>query len=195
MTIIEYNQSHPHPSGFIGLRVFVKKIGAPPYQEYFNFRGMNRNQIKELRELAQIMDDLETQDQQQRKISHLINKGSRCPLSFVFGISAGLTARHKPNDGGFRYEFYLAVTSAGADVIADKSGSVRRITRSLSRFDYVWFVRAWKAVCRIRAELLGLPRVPTQWLIGVADEKTVSRYIEKRKKKAIKMAIKNRIEK
>lgn len=182
VTIIEYNANNPHPAGFKGLRVFVRKIDAPPFQEYISFSGLNPSQVRDAKIYAQKIDEYHTEDQRQRRFAQLINSPSRSPLSCVLGINVCLISRHDKH-GGFRHEFAISVTGAGMESTlfpVSQAGDILKLTRALTRYDYPWFVQAWNKACRVRARAIGLKRTPSQWLRGIASEKDVARFIEKR---------------
>ena len=182
MTIIEYNEDNPHPAGFKGLRVFVRKIEAPPFQEYISFTGLNPSQVRDAKIYAQRLDAYHTEDQRQRRLAQLINSPSRSPLSCVLGIHACLVSRHN-KQGGFRHEMAITVTGIGINSTlfpVSQAGEILKLTRALTRYDYPWFVQAWNKACRVRARAIGLKRTPSQWLRGIASEKEVARFIEQR---------------
>ncbi len=174
MAVIEYGPDRPHAGGFIGLRVYVKKVGGKPFQKYFPFKGLSDAQIAEVRSEADRLDQEHTEGAKVRLASYRLYQPSRSPLSSVLGISVGLVSRHHEN-GGFRHE--LVVTVAGVDQSVDKAGSFSRQTKSITIYDYEWFIKAWRKACKDKAEISGLRRTPSRWYQSVPSEKDVQKFI------------------
>jgi hypothetical protein len=174
MAVIEYGPDRPHGGGFVGLRVFVKKVGDKPFQKYFSFKGLSDSQVAEARSEADRLDQKHTEEAKLRLTSHRLYQPSRSPLSSVLGISVGLVSRHHEN-GGFRHE--LVVNVAGADRSVNKAGSFSRQTKSITTYDYEWFVKAWRKACKDKAGISGLRRTPSRWYQSVPSEKDVQKFI------------------
>lgn len=185
MAIMEYDySSNPHPAGFIGLRVFVKKIKGDHFQEYISTCGATPEQVAKARRKAQRLDKRETKDQQLQHQAMLTNATSRSPLSCVYGVSIGVRSRPMTN-GGMTHEIFISATGArGNKHKRDKSGAVIKLSKTYSRYDYEWFKQAWELVCRTRAEVIGLKQVPQQWLDGIATPRRVALFVNKKIREA-----------
>lgn len=131
------------------------------------------------------LDQKHTEDAKLRLTSHRLYQPSRSPLSSVLGISVGLVSRHHEN-GGFRHE--LVVNVAGADRSVNKAGSFSRQTKSITTYDYEWFVKAWRKACKDKAGISGLRRTPSRWYQSVPSEKEVQKFIKDKVASKLKAA-------
>jgi hypothetical protein len=171
MAIMEYGPSNPHGGGFTGLRVEVKKVGGPTFQKYYSFKGVSAAEKKHLWAQARRDEEREKEDARQRSEAHRLYASSRNPLSEVLGISVGVALRKNRSP-----EIYMAVSGAAADTNAART--LLKFTRSLSRYDYYWFIKSWRESCRALAEYRGYKRTPSRWYQSLPSEQDVASFIE-----------------
>lgn len=179
MTIIEYGPNRPHKGGFIGLRVFVKRVGDKPYQKYLSLNKLSEKQIEATWMLARHLEQMAKEDAIQRLSSKILYKESRCPISPVHGISMYVTNRQEPN-GGVRSEFAISVCLA--ELADSKSGVLWRKTKAVRRFTYEWLEVVWAEACRQLAAGRQYKATPTAWLWSLPDEATIVSFINSRSK-------------
>ena len=182
VTIFEY-KSPSRPDKVLALIVDVKKHFGKPFYEYISLSGLNQRQIQEARIYAEKIHQYHVEDRKQQLRSKLINTPANKPLSTVIGINF-CVASIRLKSGGLSHELRISVSAAeGHNLVNDQApvpSKQYEITRRIVNFDYPWFVQAWNRACRVRARAIGLKRTPSQWLKGIASEKEVARFIEKR---------------
>lgn len=187
MTIMEYGPRNPHPEGFIGIRISVKKIGGDEFQEYFNFKGLCKSDRDLLRAKAERINSREVKDQELRKKSYLVNAPSKSPLSPVLGVMVGLNSRNEPS-GGFRYELTISVSGADSEIERAGDGTIFKETKSWNIYDYEWFVASMKRALKARAVAIGYKRTPSQWISGIPSDDAVDRFVNAKIRKKIAQA-------
>lgn len=170
MAIMEYGPDNPHPAGFKGLRVEVKKPGTKPFQKYLSFTGLSEPEKSALRAKAKAIHAKEAQDAAARREARRLYRASRCPISPVEGVSVGVSQRKNRSP-----EIYINVSGSGSG--ATKARSIWKKTIATSRFDYFWFEKHWREACRVLARHRGLKRTPTRWFQGQPSKQDVVKFI------------------
>lgn len=176
MAIIEYNQSNPHPAGFIGIRLFVRKSGGEIIQQYYNFRNRTKREQAAMRREARQLNAEHLEASRQAQAQRRIETKSYAELSDVVGVFVTATTRKRKNNV---YQPLIAICVTGRRHTG-KNGIIKRFEKSITQYSYPWFKEAWLAACQLRAEHIGLTETPKQWLKAIPSKAEVAAYIEKK---------------